>query len=193
MADALYPVIGAGITPPPPRDQDSAVEYGLRSFRGVEAPAAAPGTTTRRGWNAEAEHTARADAALLAEHDAAGIHATVKIARAVLFLEYDGSGYTLLDESEDRGTEHGDSSIATVTITATGQVKVVLTTAMPSTDLAVVDVCEDAEADDDDSVMCLLSSVTDASTFYVERWAGDASTGGMTKQHGPMAFAVFAG
>lgn len=193
MSDAFYPVLSAGAAVPPPRDQDGFTLYALRSFRGVESPAAAPGATTRRGFNAEAEHTARADAALRAEHDANGIHATVKIARAVLFLEYDGLSYELHQESEDRGVVHADASIATLTVTAVGQVKIVLATAMPSTDLVVVDLIDDEEAADDDSVMCLLSSVTDASTFYVERWAGDSSTGGMIKEHGPMAFAVFAG
>ena len=194
MSDALYPVLSAGATPPPPRDQDGFVQYALRSFRGVESPAAAPSTTTRRGFNAEAEHTARADAALLAEHDENGIHATIKLARAFFFVDYDGSAYTISDESEDRGTLHGTSSIATVTKQATtGRIKIALTTALPTTDIWLEDLIEDEDAVDTDAVQCLLSSVTDASTFYVERWMGDSATGGMIKAHGSFRFAVGAG
>ncbi len=194
MADAFYPVITAGVTPPPPRDQESFVQYALRSYRGVETPAAAPGTTTRRGFNAEAEHTARADAALLAEHDENGIHATIKLARAFFFVDYDGSAYTISDESEDRGTLHGTSSIATVTKEATtGRIKIVLTTAMPTADMWLEDVIEDEDAVDTDAVLCLLHSVTSSTTFYVERWMGDSASSGMVKAHGSFRFAVGAG
>lgn len=122
MADIFFPIQQRGST--------ELVSYAVRDFRGVEPTAVDP--SDRAGWNEEAEFTARADKAINNEHDAAGNHDTLKIARAMLILRYDGADYFLDDESTHGGTRHGTTSIATVSKISAGICKITLVTAMPS-------------------------------------------------------------
>lgn len=110
---------------------------------GCEAPAAS--LADYAGANEIMDFTRRFETDLTAEHYASGAHNTVKIARAMIEIVYDGvSAYSCSARSyivSTTGTRTTGSACATITKPGgVGEIRVVLATAMPSaTNLRVLD------------------------------------------------------
>ena len=192
MADALYPILRFGVAVPPPRSQDPLPSYAIRSFRGVETPAAAP--ADRRGFNEEAEWTGRGDASMNAEHDEAGNHDTIKIPRGLLRLIFD---VTITDydwhwdrrSSESRSLQY--SAIGTINRTGVGVVEVTLNEALPSS--VRLGACAiDEWIDGIGFVRTIRGAITSASKFEVKRFAG-ATIAALAAADGDMSFTIVSG
>lgn len=169
MADILYPIQELGST--------DVLRYAVRNVRGVEPHTASP--SDRSGFNEEAEFTARVDRALRTEHTAGGIHTGWKFPCANLIINWDGSSYSVDNESEDRGVRHGDTSIATLTPGVAGEVTITLTTALPSATINVAGIYTARPrlgATTHTIVKTVLRSVTSTTVFKVWRWQGTAIT-----------------
>lgn len=170
------------------------IGYAARDFRGVEALAAPP--TDRRGFNEEAEWTGRAEVALTTEHTAAGVHSTLKIARAILVLQWDGTtgagSYTARSSSYSLGTS--GSAVATVVRDAVGEVTITLADAMPSTYMVPYSLTEEflnpADFANRTRVRCYCKLITSTTVFTVWRWAG--TLGALAKADGDMVLAIYA-
>ena len=185
MSNLLFPIFPLGA-----ESGARVLTYGARDFREVEAPAASP--AARQGFNLEAGWTARADKAVRNEHDANGIHATLKLGRVFLWGEYSSGGggsYTIHAYSEDRGTL-GAGIVTSVTLPAAGEAEITLATALPSSDLEVIDCTEDfyLETGTTDYVRVLLETISSTVKFKIARYEGDSNAssgpGTMAKTHG---------
>ena len=190
MADALYPILRFGVAVPPPRSQDPLPSYAIRSFRGGETPAAAP--ADRRGFNEEAEWTGRGDAAMNAEHDADGNHATIKIPYGLIRLIWDGANYDWhwdRRSSESRSLQY--SAIGTLNQTGVGVVEVTLTEALPSS-VRLGTCAIDEWIDGIGFVRTIRGAITSASKFEVKRFAG-ATIAALAAADGDMSFTIVSG
>ena len=169
MADIIYPIQGIGSIEP--------LTYAVRNVRGVEPLAASP--TDRSGFNEEAEFTARADKALRNEHTSVGIHTGWKFPCAIINILWDGTTYSIADDSEDRGVIHGTTSIGSLASTTAGVINVTLTTALPSSTIMVH--TADAYsysyyATADKIIQTVLKSITSTTVFQIYRWYGSSLT-----------------
>lgn len=165
-----------------------------RDFVGVEANPT--GLTDHRGVNEGFDWTKRAGDIFQIEHDAYGLHDTLRVARAVLLLTYDGSAYTVHAPSYLQNTTgtvvRGSACVAAIATPGAGQVGITLAAALPSTSYLVKDLtgCVDWTTEVMEQVNVNLLSITSTTVFSVTRWAG-TSFSTATQAHGRIAVGVY--
>jgi hypothetical protein len=194
MPDILTPmrVIGAV-------DNGELLLYTETDFYGVEdAPAAS--TNDFSGFNEALAWTRRVYDAAIVEHYATGVHNTGKIARALLYIEYDAGSYVCGERSycqSTAGAVKTGSSAATISIVGTGDVKIDLGYAMPSATYTVMDLSIGYMTRDFTTgaltyyyVSAWCYSITDSDTFNAKRRSGTEITTPFALTHGDMVLAV---
>lgn len=194
MPDILTPMRAIGAV-----DNGELLLYTETDFYGVEdTPAALTNDFT--GFNEALAWTRRVYDAAIVEHYATGVHNTGKIARAVLYLEWDGSAYSLGPRSycqSTAGAVKEGSAAATITIVGTGDVKIDLGYTMPSATYTIMDLsCGYMTRDFTTGalsyyyVSAWCYSITDSDTFNVKRRSGTEITTPFPLAHGDMVLAV---
>lgn len=176
MSAVLWPITEAGSLD---RSSD-LLRYAQRDFYGVEAIAAS--ATDFRGFNEMTAWTRRVEAAALGEHAAPGVHNTVKVARQIITLAWDGVAVTVVDVSYGQDTSTATrlygSAVATVSRAGAGLYDVTLIDPMPvASGYKLIDFSRGnydftSAPAGVKHVRVMLMSITNATQFRVGRFQG---------------------